>query len=105
DDADFVAFANLSIAEWRVGCNSGAQERRGRREVELVRDAQDEILVHHDAFRISAVGDAAAVRVRAVVGKSHPFFTELLEIVLTARTSAAGIDHASDGREIAFAEF
>ena len=45
------------------------------------------------------------MRVLTVVGQSHPVFTELLEIILTARTRAAGIDHATDRREIAFPEF
>ena len=82
DDADLVTLADLLQTQRRVGRDPGAQERSGRREVEFVRKAQHEILVDHDALRITAVGDAAGVRVRTVVGKGHPVFAKLFEIRL-----------------------
>src|SRR2546423_13784473 len=69
DDAHLVSLANLPMAQRRVSRDPGAQQRRGRREVELVGNAENEILVDDDAFRVSAVSDAAGLFVFAVVGE------------------------------------
>ena len=55
-------------------------------------------------FRITAIGVAVGVRVRAIVGQSHSVLAELLEALFATETAAAGINHAADRGEIAFPE-
>ena len=82
----------------------GAQKRSGRREVEFIGDAQDEMPIDDDALRIPAVGDAAALFVRAVVSKRGAIVAELLEAFPTARALSTRVHHAADRGQIAFFE-
>ena len=77
-------FLPLVTPQWRmrrVGRDAGAEQRRGSGEIEVRRDAQDEVLIDDDAVGVAAVGDAAEVLVRGVVGERH-VRAELLEVPL-----------------------
>src|SRR6266849_2032293 len=91
------------MAERRVGCDPGAQQRSGRRQVQLVRDPQHKILINHDARGIAAVGDAAGVSIFAVVGQNYPVAV-LLQSFFAAWTAPARIHHATDRGQIALLE-
>src|SRR5205085_352525 len=93
------------MAQRRVSRDPGAQQRRGRGEIELVGNAQDEILVDDDALRVAAVSDAAGMFVLAVVSEDRPVVAKLLEMLPAIVTGPAGIDHATDRGQLAFAEF
>ena len=97
DHADLLALGDAPVAHRRVGRDPGAEERRGSGEIEVGRDAQDEVLVDDDAVGVAAVGDAAEVLVRGVVGEGH-VRAELLEAGLAVRAGAVGVDHAADRR-------
>src|SRR6476469_3073987 len=105
NDTDLVTRANLCQTKRRVCCDAGAQKRSSGCEIQFVRNSKDEILVHHYAFRITAIGVTASVRIRAVVSQSHSVFAKLLQILFATQTAAAGIDHAADRGELAFPEF
>ena len=60
---------HLPVPQRRVGRDAGAQQRRGRGEIELVGNAEHECFIDDDALRVAAVGVAAGVFVRAVVGE------------------------------------
>ena len=100
DDADLLALGDAPVAHGRVGGDSGAEQRRGSGEIEVRGDAQDEALVDDDAVGVAAVGDAAEVLVRGVVGERH-VRAELLEAGLALGAGAVGIDHAADRGEVA----
>ena len=48
DHAELVAFADIPVAERRVGSDAGAKKWRYLGERQLIRDSEHEILVHHD---------------------------------------------------------
>ena len=104
DNANFLSLPNLPMLKRRVGRDACAQQRCGRGQIELIGNAQDETLVHHDAFRVTAVGDAPGVRVLAVVGEGRARLAELLKMIPAISAGPAGIDHASDRGELALAE-
>ena len=70
DDADLLALGDAPVAQGRVGRDPGAEQRRGPGEIEVGGNAQDEVLVDDDAVGVAAVGDAAEVLVRGVVGEA-----------------------------------
>src|SRR5438477_7337479 len=92
------------MPERRISCDPGAQQRRGRRQIQLVRDPQHEILIDHDALGITAVSDAAGVFVLTIISKDG-LVAELLQSFFAIRTRPARIDHATDRGQIAFFEF
>ena len=53
----FLPLVDAPVAHRRVGRDPGAEERRGPGEVEVGRDAQDEVFVDDDAVGVAAVGD------------------------------------------------
>ena len=57
DDADFLARAGAPVFQRGIERDARAQQRRDGREVELVRNVQDEFFVDDDALGIAAVGD------------------------------------------------
>jgi len=61
---------------------------------------QNKVLVDDYAVGIAAVGDAAEVLVRGVVGEG-PVWAELLQAGLALAAGAIGIDQAADRGEIA----
>ena len=100
DHADFLPFADAPMTHRRVGCDPGAEERRGSGEVEVGRHAQDEVLVNDDAVGIATICDASEVLFRGIVGKRH-VRAELLEARLALGTGAVRIDQAADRGEVA----
>ena len=101
----FLPLVDAPVAQRRVGRDAGAEQRRGAGEVEVGRDAQDEVLVHDDAVGVAAVGDRRRlVLVRRVVGERH-VRAELLEPGLAVGAGAVGIDQAADAGEVAGLEF
>ncbi len=45
DDANFLALPDFPVLERRIGGDAGAEQRRGRRRVEVCRHAQDKALI------------------------------------------------------------
>ena len=103
-DPHLLPLADVPVPQRRVGRDARAQERRDRGEVEAVRDPQNEVLVDDDAVRVTAVGHAAEVDVRRVVGERRRRRTVLLLPVPARRAGAAGVDEAADRREVPFLE-
>ena len=66
--------------------------------------AQHKGFIHDDALGITAIGHAAGVFVRAVVGEGRAVLAELFEVVLAAFTGAAGIHQATHAGDVAFLE-
>jgi threonine dehydrogenase-like Zn-dependent dehydrogenase len=54
-DPNPLILANFPTAHWRVRRNSCAEQRGGRRQVQIRRDAQHEFLVHNDALGVAHV--------------------------------------------------
>ena len=105
EDADFVPFAHIPVAQGRVGGDAGAQERRDAFQRQFGRNSQDIIFVHHDLSGIAAVGRRFAILLVAVVGGAHPFFTILFLAGVALWTFATGINEAADTGEVADFEF
>src|SRR5690349_13928127 len=87
DHANLLTFGDAPMTHGRVRRNAGTEERRGPGEIELGRNTQDKPLIHHDAFRVAAVGDAAKMLVGRVVGECH-MRTVLLKTGLALAASA-----------------
>src|SRR5437660_6452475 len=98
--AYFLSFAHIPVAQRRIRGDARAKERRRARQVQSRRHAQHVILIHHNASRISAVGNAAEYLVFAVVGKRHAGFTILLFTRFTSRTHAIRVHHAAHRRDV-----
>ena len=58
------------------------------------------MFIDHNTIGITAIGNAAKMSVRAVIGKNH-IRAELLEAVVAMTTGPVRMDHATDGRDIA----
>src|SRR5437899_274999 len=69
--ADFLAFADAPVAHRRVRRDSSAKQRRGSGGFEIRWDAQNEMIIDYDAFRVAAVGHTSEVLVRRVEGEDH----------------------------------
>ena len=100
DDADLLAFGHAPVAHGRVGGDSGALQRRGSGKVEVLGNAEDEVLLDDDAVRVAAVGDAARVLVREVIGEGQ-VRAELFKACLAFRACAVGIHEAANGGQVA----
>jgi hypothetical protein len=100
DNADLLALGDSPVMHRRVGGDARAEQRRGAGEVEVRRNVEHEMVFDDDAVGIAAVGNAAAVSVREVVGEGE-VLAELLEASLAFGSRAIGIDHAADGSEVA----
>ena len=100
DDADFLALGHTPVAHRRVGRDAGAEQRGGTGGIEVRRDAQNEVFVDDDAVGVAAVGNAAEVLVRRIVGEDH-VRAELFKARLAVGAGAVRIDHAADGGEVA----
>jgi hypothetical protein len=84
----------------RVGCDAGAEERRGSGEIEVGRNTQNKAFVHDYAFRVATIGDASEVLVRGIVREGY-VPAELLKASLALGTGPVGVDHAADRGEVA----
>src|SRR5690606_9712447 len=60
------------------------------------------MLVDHNTFGVTAEGLHPQVFVRPIVGLDVAFFTILLQALQAALTHPAGVDHATDPREVAY---
>ncbi len=100
DHADLLALGDAPVAHGRVGCDPGAEERRGSGEIEVGGNAQDEAFIDDDAVGVATVGDASEVLVRGVVGEGQ-VRAELLKASLALRAGAVRVDHAADRGEVA----
>ena len=100
DHADFLALDVVPTSDGRVGFDPCAQKRRDSCEIEVGRDAQNEVLIDDDAVGVAAIGNASEVLVRGVEGEGH-VRTELLKTAPALGTGAVGIDHAADRGEVA----
>src|SRR6266498_4004214 len=96
----FLALANAPVAHRRVRRDSSAKQRRGSGGFEIGWDAQHEMFIDYDAFRVAAVGHASEVLVRRVEGEDH-VRAELFKASFAVRAGAVRIDHAADRSEIA----
>ncbi len=102
-DAGLLPCPDVPVPQRRPGCDARAEQRRGGGRIQISGNAQDEILVHDDPFRIAAVGHAAEMAVGEVVGTGH-CRAELLEPAAAVGAGAAGVHHAPDANEVAGAE-
>jgi hypothetical protein len=82
-----------------VGRDTGTEERCGSGEIEIRRDAQNEMLIDDDAIGIAPIGDAAEVLVGGIVGESH-VRAELLESLPAIRAGVVGVDQAANRDEV-----
>ena len=103
--ADFLAFADFVVAQRRISGDASAKQRGGGGEIQILRDVQHKGFIHDDAVGVAAVGHAAAVFVRGIVGEGRAVLAELFEVVLAVFAGAAGIHQATDGGDVAFLEF
>ena len=65
----FLPLADAPVVEGGKGGDAGAEQRRGAGEREVGGDAENEVLIDDDGVGVAAVGDAAEVLVREVVGE------------------------------------
>src|SRR5438093_5769792 len=100
NDADFLALPNAPVAHRRVRRDARAKQRRGSGGFEIGRDAQNEMFIDYDAFRVAAVGHASEVLVRRVEGEDH-VRAELLQASFAVWACTVRVDHAADRSEIA----
>src|SRR5947207_373956 len=84
-------------------CVENEVEAAGK--IQLVGDAQNERLAHHDTVGVSAVSDAAENLVLSVIGESGEVNAELLLAGEAIDALSAGTDHAADACRISFFEF
>ena len=99
DHADLLALDVAPAPDRRIGRDPGAEQRRGAGRIEVGRDPQHEALVDHDALGVAAVGDAAEVLVRRVVGEGRGR-AELLDVSRAAGAAVVGVDQAADPDEV-----
>ena len=97
DDADFLAGADLPVAQRRISGDARAQQRRDGGKIALVmRHLEHEFLPDDDMVRIAAEGVAARDGIRAVIGADEAGgFAILLLALLARRAMAAAVDHAA----------
>src|SRR6266446_2582067 len=100
DHANFLALGDAPVMHRRVSRDPGAKQRRGCGKIKIGWEAQNEVFIDDDAFRVAAVGHASEVLIRRVESEDH-VRAELLEAGLALRAGAVRIDHAPDRSEIA----
>ena len=103
DHANFLALGDAPVMHRRIRGDPGAEQRRGCGEIEIRRDAQDEVFIDDDAFGVAAVGPASKVLVRGVEGEDH-VRAELFKASFAVWARAIRIDHAANRSEIALFE-
>src|ERR1700733_8507801 len=104
DDPDLLALGHAPMMERGKCRDAGAKQRCRSGQIKIGRYLQDKALVDDNAVRIAAVGDAARVLVREVIGEDE-IRTELLQTLFALGTGAIGIDHTADGGDVSYLEF
>src|SRR5947207_2891628 len=97
--ADFLALADAPGAHRRVRRDAGTKERRSSGEFEIGWNAQNEMFIDHDAFRVTTIGHASKMLVWRVKGEDH-VGAELFKASFAVRAGAVRIDHATHRDEI-----
>ena len=101
DHANFFAFGHAPVAHRRVGGDSGAKQRRGPGKIEIRPELRStKCSVDDNAVGVAAIGHAAEVLVREVIGEGH-VRAELLKPGLALRAGAVGVDQAADCGQVA----
>ncbi len=99
DHTNFLARGDTPAAQGRVGCDAGAEERRGSGEIEIGWNPQNEVLVDHDAVGISTIGNAPEVLVRGVEGEDL-VRAKLLKSILALGAGPVRVDQTADRGEV-----
>src|SRR5215831_7843784 len=88
---NFLSFGYTVAAHGRIGSDASAQERRGVGKIQVLRKAQNEMFIDHNTIGVTAVGNAAQMSVRSVIGESH-VRAELLDAFFALMKGAVRID-------------
>ena len=99
DHTNFLAPRHAPAAQGRVGCDPGAEERRGPGWIEIGGYPQNEVFVDDDAVRISTIGNAPEVLVRGVEGEGL-IRAELFKSILAVGAGPVRVDQAADRGEV-----
>ena len=105
DDADFLAGADLPMAQRRVGGDAGAEQRRNGGEVEVGGNGMGEALVDDVVVGVAAHGDGAVDAILGGVGERGALGAEMFFAAIAGSAVAAGVDDDADGRYVADLEF
>mmetsp|Transcript_15100 Transcript_15100/g.38112 ORF Transcript_15100/g.38112 Transcript_15100/m.38112 type:complete len:225 (-) Transcript_15100:60-734(-) len=102
--------AEAEVDERGVGGDPGAEQRGAGRELEVLGQAQDEVLAHKDGAGVAAIRGLLVVAVVAVdtvlvvVGEDRAFLAELLLAVTAVLARLARVDHAANAHTLALLE-
>src|SRR4051794_18398623 len=91
NDSNLLSFADVPMPQRRICGDSSAEQRRDSCRVKIVWNAQYEILVNDNPFRIATVGHSTKDLVIAVVRASKPGEAVLLQVLLATCARAARI--------------
>src|SRR5437016_5198034 len=69
--ADFLALADAPVAHRRVRRDAGTKERRSSGEFEIGCNAQNEMFIDYDAFRVTTIGHVSKMLVWRVKGEDR----------------------------------
>ena len=92
------------MLERRIGRDACAEQRRGRRGIEVVRDAQDKSLIDGDFVGVAAKRPfvrRAAYFIFIIVGAGEAVLAILLQPVVARGAMPAAVDKAADPDQIA----
>ena len=99
DHANLLARADVPVTQRRIGGDAGAQQRRHRRKLVFgVANLQHEILVNHDALRVTTQGVSWRVPGLAVVGADEALLAILLKPFVAGGAMLAAVDHGNPRR-------
>ena len=105
DNAHLVPRADVPLAQWRIGCDAGAQQRRHGGQIGFsVGDAQHKRLPHHQVAGIAAVSVGTSALCRAVVRAGKTVFAILFQIIRAGRAMLAAVNHAAYADHVAYLE-
>jgi len=94
------ARADLPLTQRRPGGDAGAEERRHPGRIEMLGDAEHELLVHHDARGVPALRGPPRLLFGAAVGARHAVVAILLEAIGARPAVAAAVHHAPHAHQI-----
>src|SRR5712691_11229829 len=84
--ADFLALADAPVTHRRVRRDSSAKQRSRAGDIQIRRDAQNEMFIDNDAFGVATISYASEMFVQRVEGENH-VRAELLEPSFAIRTA------------------